>query len=82
VFVQNGGLYWLAIDGKDPGLGYQVSHTMLLLLAGFITASISYDQDRRRGMDLDVYVRVFAVNIVFSDQDGRRVQSLCGEGAA
>jgi hypothetical protein len=55
---------------------------MLLLLAGFITASISYDQDRRRGMDLDVYVRVFAVNIVFSDQDGRRVQSLCGEGAA
>jgi hypothetical protein len=82
MFVQSGDWYRLAIDEKDPGLGDQVSHTMFLLLACFITTSISYDQDRRRGMNLDVYVRVFAVTIVLRDQDGRRVQLLCGEGAA
>jgi hypothetical protein len=33
-------------------------------------------------MDLDVDVRVFAVGIIFSDKDGRRVELLRGEGAA
>jgi hypothetical protein len=32
-------------------------------------------------MDLDVDVRVFAVGIIFSDKDGRRVELLRGEGA-
>ena len=58
-----------------------VFHTMRLMFAGFVTASVPYDQDRRRRMDLDVDVRVFAVSIIFSDKDGRRVELLCGEGA-
>ena len=57
-----------------------VFHTMRLMFAGFVTASVPYDQDRRRRMDLDVDVRVFAVSIIFSDKDGRRVELLCDVG--
>jgi len=55
---------------------------MRLVLTGLVTASIAYDQDRRRGVDLDVYVRMLAVSVVFRDQNGRRVEPLRGEGAA
>jgi hypothetical protein len=58
-----------------------VFHTMRLMFAGLVTASVPYDQDRRLRMDLDIDIRVFAVSIIFSDKDGRRVELLCGEGA-
>jgi hypothetical protein len=58
-----------------------VFHTMRLMFAGLVTASVPYDQGRRLRMDLDIDIRVFAVSIIFSDKDGRRVELLCGEGA-
>jgi hypothetical protein len=70
---------------RQPGLhvwDHGLSHTMLIVFAGFVTASISYNDDRRGGMNLDKYLRVFAIDVVLCDQDGRRIQPLCGEGAA
>ena len=49
--------------------GSNNSHTVRLVFAGLVTASVSDDQDRGIGMDLDVYERVFAVDVVFRDQD-------------
>ena len=69
---------------KGSGIREQGSsnrHTVRLVFAGLVTASVSYDQDRRCRVNLDIYVRVFAVSIIFSDKDGRRVELLCGEGA-
>ena len=65
----------------ELGVVKTVFHTMRLMFAGLVTASVSYDQDRRCRVNLDIYVRVFAVSIIFSDKDGRRVELLCGEGA-
>jgi hypothetical protein len=55
---------------------------MRLMLAGFIAASVSYNQNRRRRMDLDIYVRVLAISIVLGNQDSRRVEFLRRERAA
>jgi hypothetical protein len=57
---------------KGSGIREQGSsnrHTVRLVFAGLVTASVSDDQDRGIGMDLDVYERVFAVDVVFRDQD-------------
>jgi uncharacterized membrane protein YhdT len=59
-----------------------VLHTMRLVFNWLVTASVSNDQDGGLGMNLDVYERVFAVNVVLGDQDGRRVEPLRGEGTA
>jgi hypothetical protein len=53
---------------------------MRLVFAGLVTSSISNNQDGGLGMNLDVYERVFAINVVLGDQDGRRVEPLRGEG--
>jgi len=57
-----------------------VLHTMRLVFAGLVTSSISNNQDGGLGMNLDVYERVFAINVVLGDQNGRRVEPLRGEG--
>jgi hypothetical protein len=75
-------LHRLDVDTKDLGWGGKHRHTVRLVFAGIVTASVSNDQDRGVGMDLDVYKRVFAIDVVFGDQDGRRIKPLRGEGAA